>query len=89
MRKDKLNELYKELSIEMFRRVGLNKTYSEIKEYAKQSNWYHNHSWSQQEQEEFVKWVVVKLRSELKCTKKYAEKQAYWFVFDIGWKLDN
>lgn len=89
MTENKYDVIYKELAVEMFQRVGLNLSYEEIKEYAKQPNWYWLKTWTKQEEDSFIQWVVAKLRKELHYSKKAAEKQANWFVSDIGWRVET
>lgn len=85
----RISNLYEECCIEMFQRVGLDKTYPEIKEFAKQPDWYRLHTWTAEEQNDFRKWLVTFMNKKAKVRKEYAEKEAAWFLLDIGWKVKD
>jgi hypothetical protein len=78
---------------EMFKRVG--EQWDE--EYPKQKQWFSKHSWTQEEQNDFNKWMVDYLYNNLEArkqvltsrvkNKRMIQKAVNWFLLDFGWKL--
>ena len=67
---------------EMFNFIGAE--YSD--EFVSQEDWYWKCSWTQDEENEYKKWMVNDLR-DLGVTKKIAIGIADWFLMDYGWKI--
>jgi len=80
---------------EMFNRVG--ETYTE--EYPKQPQWYLKHSWTEKEQNEFIKWTVDYLYNSKEAREEILTintrrkvlilKAIRNFMFNYGWKIEN
>ena len=70
---------------EMFRRVG--KEYSIG--FTKQPDWFLSYSWSDIDQEDFMRWLTIYLKRKKNFTKEYARKQAGWFILHCGWKTET
>lgn len=66
---------------EMFKFIGVEFVREEVEH---DSEWYTRHPWSEDEQEQFRKWLVKHLRTKFKQPKSYAESGARWFVFCYG-----
>ena len=71
---------------EMFLRVG--EIYPN-KDLTNDPDWYMLREWSEQEQDDFEKWMIIYLRKALKWTKKMAYKEASFFILMYGWKTDR
>lgn len=46
--------------------------------------WYMKHSWSEDQQLEFTKWLIEHLCTKYRQPKKRAEEGAKWFIFCYG-----
>jgi len=64
---------------EMFKRVGL--VYSP--EFTKQDEWYRQHTWTQEEETDFKKWLVQYIKKNKLNIR--AELEAGIFLLDYGW----
>ena len=81
-----IDKVYNELLIEMFRRVGLACTFEQIKEFAKQPDWFRIYPWTLEEQEDYRKWAYKHFKKRTRMTKVYCEKQIAWFLLAYGWR---
>ena len=80
----KIDDLvFNEFLPEMFKRVGLKA--SDINDLTKQPSWFSAKTWTVQDEEEFVKWLVCRLKLKFKMTSSLAEKEARMFVLNYGW----
>ena len=86
----------KKIMEEMCRRVGAK--WEDVDPTEK--DWYKKHSWTSEEQEDFIEWMVDYLykscpaRKEVltvngcyKVPKKRIRKAIIWFVLDYGWTI--
>lgn len=74
-----------EILTEMFSRVGLEYD----PEFTKQESWYALKTWSADTQVSFAQWLSRYIRKTFNVSKKLAEREANWFVFYCGWKLED
>ena len=79
------DEHMKDILTEMFRRVG--EEYDP--EFIKQEDWYTKKTWSNDTQVSFAQWLSQYIRDTFKMPKKKAIREANWFVFYCGWKLED
>ena len=80
----KIDDLvFNEFLPEMFKRVGLKA--SDINDLTKQPSWFSAKTWTANDEEEFVKWLVCRLKLKLKLSDNLAEKEARQFVLNYGW----
>jgi hypothetical protein len=67
----------------MFREVGQN--------YASEAvgklEWFLEHTWTLEQEREFRTWFAAQAVKDLAWDKRYAAKQAQWFVLFYGWQL--
>ena len=88
------NEAKKHLEVilrKMCRMVGANYNSMNFKE----SNWFHKHSWTEEEESEFKKWLIKYFNDHVEARhalmkfplKKYVKESAQSFIFNYGWKL--
>ena len=89
IRSAKEEKVYQEMCIEMFRRVGLEKTFPEILEYGKDPEWFKTMTWTSQEQESFKKWGCSLMAKKRMFTRGYRDSVMLWFLFDIGWRVED
>lgn len=79
--------LSKELSTlilkEMFNRVGA--TYDE--KFVEKPNWFGEYTWTQEQENEFIEWVVELLKIHL-GKKTNGLKEAKKIVYNYGWKVE-
>ncbi len=84
-------EDFKIIMVEMFRRVGLTERDFENFDFM-EPDWYEKHIWTEEEQDEFCKWL-----GKFLVDKKYVGKHLYrghnWgeheagkFILNYGWK---
>lgn len=66
---------------EMFRRVGMRHS----KKFCKQDNWYQLRTWTDEECNDFERWMTVFLRKRHRWPKMLAQKETGWFVMMYGW----
>lgn len=93
-----MNKLGKHLTIiltEMCKRVNVKFEDVDFKE----KEWFMKHSWTEEEQDDFKKWLVdywysnKEARKEMlssggiRRTKKKLKDIAAWFLLDYGWKI--
>ena len=86
------NEYLNEVLEEMCDRVG-----AKFKDFDFSGQWFQTHSWTEKEQEDFIKWLTNYLynnkeaREEILARnirlKSHIKKAANEFVFTYGWKL--
>lgn len=67
---------------EMCLRVGV--SYEDM-DFSKE-NWYWDHEWSREEENDFIKWLAHFLAHHKYSTKKRANHEAEKIVFNYGWK---
>lgn len=90
-----MNKYLEELMREMCSRVGAD--FNEID--FKAPNWYEEYTWTEQEQEDFMGWIVKYLKSNYKARKelmtfphttsvKELRKFAGMFILGYGWKCE-
>lgn len=79
----KTKKVATECITEMFRRVGLPYPCPEI---TSQENWYWLREWTVDEEEDFKKWMLKKVKKELRLTDHGAKLQVCHFLGDVGWK---
>ncbi len=84
MRGDKKAKTINTLRTKLFEMVGLKYVASEDKDRAE--DWYLEHTWTEEEQEEFKTFGVDLLRKEERMNKRAAEKEMSWFILGYGWK---
>lgn len=51
--------------------------------------WFIQHSWTTAQQDEFHEWLTKYLMRKRGWSRMLAEKEATWFVFDFGWRVDD
>jgi hypothetical protein len=84
MVKHKIDELiFNELLPEMFKRVG--KEGVDLKKACQEPEWYMKEKWTAQDELAFKTWMVQKLRTKLKMTKRLAERETEMFLLNWGW----
>ena len=81
-RKKSTDDIYKECFIEMFKRVGEKYPNEEL---TKDPNWYMLRQWTVKQEENFKKWMIIKLRVSYKYMKQEAIMSTNWFLFQYGW----
>lgn len=70
----------------MFRKVGFKKfDQSFIDDY--KEDWFTRKTWSQDQQDEFHLYFLKVAQSDLKVSKRWAERQFQWFNLNYGWKV--
>ena len=79
---EKINKVMDLCFEEMFSRVG--EKYPN-KELTDKPDWYTLHSWTDEQQNDFKKWMVSFLTKEMRWIKKTAEKEAGFFILNYGW----
>jgi hypothetical protein len=79
------HDLYQTALVEMFKRVGLELTIEEIRDYASNPEWYSTKSWTQEEENAYKRWLTALLIAKTKYTKRFVEKAVNMFVFNYGW----
>lgn len=67
----------------MFRAVGQKYT----REAVGKPEWFYEHTWTMEQEQGFQAWFAVQAAKDLGWNKRYAKKQASWFVLFHGWKL--
>ena len=82
----KYDKICEECLIEMFKRVGLDYSFEEILEYAKQDkDWYWLKAWTKEEEDKFTAWMDDKLK-KMKWNKQTRAMEIGWFLLMWGWK---
>lgn len=81
--KSKNSELYRYLS-EMFERADVDPEEVDIT----QRRWYHEYTWSLEDQEEFREWMIEELKKDPE-TKTFAEQKADMFILNYGFKNEK
>jgi hypothetical protein len=73
--------------VKMHKVVGIDRTWNEIVEYAKDNpKWYSEHTWPSPEAEaKFRKWLHTKLMKSLHLTQLGAQKELEMFMLMWGW----
>ena len=51
--------------------------------------WYLKYSWTNEQQQEFCKWLTEYIYKEWKFSKATSAKEAKAFIFNYGWRLDD
>jgi len=85
MRDVKLQEFILEALKAMFLVVGAEYT----SDCVQQEGWFRNYSWTQEAQDNFRKWMEGELKNRFRMTKRSAENEASWFLFDYGWVVED
>lgn len=67
----------------MFEMVGADRDKIDTKK----NNWFHKHSWTEEQEKEFIDWTADYLNKKAKQSKKSALKQAQWINLNYGWKV--
>lgn len=70
----------------LFQSVGFKKF---NRRFTNKNDWYLLRTWTAAQEKEFKEWFVKEVRKQFGFSKKIAEKEANWFVFDVGWKLEE
>lgn len=73
----------KDMIAEMFTRVG--RSFDRSFDYPE--DWYLESEWTQEEEEDYRKWLIALLTKKYKQSKGYASKNASWFLFLYGWRI--
>lgn len=82
MKTNKIDKFIEKALTKMFQAVGAK--YS--MEYCKQENWFTSYTWNSKQIENYKKWFVSTIRTDLKITKKSAELEWGYFFLQFGWK---
>jgi hypothetical protein len=89
-----MNKYLKEILIEMFRRVGAEDEFTE--EYVKEKNWFYRHEWTEEEQDDYKKWLINYLfKNKVACknicgtttSKLMLKRGANMHMLNYGWKF--
>lgn len=87
------NEKWKELATELLKEM-LKDRYDEIirksqeaKEKGDRYPYYDEYSWTKEEQEAFRKWAVERVRNVARVSKRYAEREVSYLIFNYGLKV--
>jgi hypothetical protein len=82
MSKNKTDKFLEKALDKMFQAVGLA---SWDRELTKKQNWYMEHSWTEEQIDEYKKWFVRTAIKDLKLNKQLALKEWSWFFLMWGW----
>jgi len=90
-----INNHLKAILKEMVSRIGIN--YNDID--FKSNDWYLQHSWTTEEQDDFGYWMIDYLKNNKKAreelmtrpckNKNVLERSVSEFIFNYGWKVEN
>ena len=83
------DKIVEDCLIEMFKRVGLKYSYSEVLEYAKQDDWYMTKTWSDEQEKDFTAWMDELLKKCTPWTKDTRAKELGFFMLMWGWKRED
>jgi hypothetical protein len=76
-----------EVMSKLFEAVG--KKFVSIDRSCKGESWYTKYAWTQNQENEFEKWLKQYAMKKLKIPAKLAEKKAKMFCFNYGWKYSD
>jgi type IV secretory pathway component VirB8 len=76
------DEAVEECLIQMFTRVG---EYYPNKKLTNQKDWYTKRSWTEEEQEDFSKWMEKYLKKHFKWNKRMIGNEVGMFLLNWGW----
>lgn len=79
-----MDKTYEDLLNKMFEMVG--ETYTP--EYVKEEGWFLKHTWTQEQESEFINWAAKYFRAK-KTNIQSIPKFINHFVFNYGWKYDK
>ena len=68
----------------MFRVVGCRYT----REAVGKPEWFYSHSWTIEQERKFAAWYTAEGIKDLGWNRRYAAKQARWFILFHGWRLE-
>ncbi len=83
-----MNELVEACLMEMFRRVGLDfAKFSDVLEWANRhgDDWYKQEAWTEEEQEDFSKWMYKYLAKKTRWSASARQKECSFFILMWGW----
>lgn len=83
MSKNKIDKFLEKALDKMFQAVGLENW---DREFTKKQDWYMEHTWTEEQIDEYKKWFLQTVRKDLKLNKQLALKEWSWFFLMWGWK---
>ena len=78
-------DIFNECMREMFRRVDLPLSDKERDAYCKSENWYMTKSWTEEEEEDFRKWMHKYLAKKTRWYAHQRKSECSWFLLMWGW----
>jgi hypothetical protein len=85
----RIEEICKNLLIEMFKRVGLDYTYEQILEYAKKDEWYSTKTWTKEQENDFTSWAYTYTKKNSSWHKRTVERELSFFMLMWGWRVEE
>ena len=76
---------FDEVMSKMFEAVGVK--FHSIKRSCKGDDWFTRHTWTEEQEREFGKWLKKYVMKKLGIPAKLAEKKVAMFLFNYGWKF--
>lgn len=86
-RLDKPNVILEEVLRQMFKVVDA--PFPEDMSYFQKPEWFHDHSWTQDQQDQFAIYLRDMMMVNFHYTKKMATHAAQEFVFNYGWRIND
>lgn len=86
-RESKVEKMVKDLINEMFRIAGHNVTYEDIKD--RKDNWFQQYTMTLAQNDEFTKYGINYIKTNLPHIKYRAEKEMSWFNMMWGLKIKD
>ena len=80
------DKIIEDCLIKMFEAVGLEYSFDEVLEYAKQDNWYMTKTWTKDREDEFTAWMDELLKKRTSWNKETRAKEIGYFLLQWGWK---
>jgi hypothetical protein len=82
----KASDVCTECLQEMFRRVGLTYPMPELTDH---DDWYMQHSWTEEEENDFRAWMDKHLKRRMRWNKRTRAKEIAFFLLQWGWTTNE